>query len=583
MQMGWAPRRGFASQGDSMKNIVILGAGTGGALCANLLSHRVDPKQWSITVIDRESRHVYQPGLLFLPFGLYGHETSADVVRPIDAPLPRAVRLVAADIEHIDTAGRSVRTSAGVFAYDFLICALGCRVAPEEIEGMAEVMGREVHTFYTLEGALAMQEPLQRMNEGRLVIDICEMPIKCPVAPLEFAFLADDHFRQRGLRDRIEISLVTPYTGAFTKPNANRILSRVAQDKGIRVVPNFATASVDTAARVIRSFDGRGVEYELLCAIPPNLGPAVLDDSGLGDGAGYGMTDPRTLKSRRAERVYLLGDNTNVATSKAGSVAHFEAETVVENLLREIDGQPPLQSFDGHANCFVETGHGKAMLLDFNYDIEPLEGSFPLPYAGPFSLLQESYMNHMGKLAFKWVYWNMLLPGHLPLVPLLPSHMSFIGKDLSTAPQIRHARTLKVADVMTRDVVTVRQGSALTDVADLMVARKLSGVPVLDVDDRLVGIVTEADFLSAMNLHGDGWADALVTVARKRRTRKGMGTIVDDLMTRSPVTVGEDESLSRAVELMDRNKVKRLVVTDEQSRVRGVVSRGDLMKLFSMK
>jgi sulfide:quinone oxidoreductase len=566
-----------------MKHIVILGAGTGGVLSASLLSRRLNLKEWDITVIDRESLHVYQPGLLFLPFGLYGYGSRDDVIRPIAEPLPRNVKLLSADIQLIDHARREVRTSQGICPYDFLISALGCHSAPEEIEGMAEQMGRGVHTFYTLDGAMALRPALEAMTEGRLVIDICEMPIKCPVAPLEFAFLADYYFRQRGIRDRIEIALVTPYTGAFTKPNANRILSKVAEDKGIKVVPNFAASAVDVAARTLRTFDGRSVEFDLLCAIPPNLGPAVLDDSGLGDGAGYGVTDPRTLKSRKAERIYLLGDNTNVATSKAGSVAHFEAETVVENLLREIDGQPPLPTFDGHANCFVETGHHKAMLLDFNYDIEPLEGSFPLPYAGPFSLLEESYVNHLGKIAFKWVYWNMLLPGHLPNVPLLPSHMNFLGKDLTTAPQIRHAQAMRVGDVMTREVATVRQGSALTATADLLVARKISGVPVLDVEDRLVGIVTEADFLSAMNLDSGLVADALQSVVRKRRARKRMGTIVDDIMTRAPVTIAETATLADAVALMDRNKIKRLVVTDEQQHVCGVVSRGDLLKLFSMK
>jgi sulfide:quinone oxidoreductase len=334
---------------------------------------------------------------------------------------------------------------------------------------------------------------------------------------------------------------------------------------------------------VIRTYDGRSVDYDLLCAIAPNLGPAVLDDSGLGDGAGYGLTDPRTLKSRQAERIYLLGDNTNVSTSKAGSLAHFEADTVVENLLREIDSQPPLHSFDGHANCFVETGYHKAMLLDFNYDVEPLEGSFPLPHAGPFSLLEESYMNHVGKIAFKWVYWNMLLPGHLPKVPLLPSHMNFLGKDLSTAPQMRHAGTMKVADVMTRDVVTALQGSSLITLAETMAKRHISGVPIVDVEGKLAGIVTEADFLSAMNLHGGGLTDLLESVVRKRRARKGMGTIVDDIMTPRPVTISADAALSRAVELMDHHKIKRLVVTDERSHVHGVVSRGDLMKLFAMK
>jgi sulfide:quinone oxidoreductase len=566
-----------------MKNIVILGAGTGGVLSAHLLSRRLDLNQWAITVIDRERLHVYQPGLLFLPFGLYGYGSRSDIVRPIAEPLPRNASLVAADIQFIDHAKREVRTSQGSYAYDFLISSLGCRSAPEEIEGMAEQMGRGVHTFYTLDGALAMRPAIENMTEGHLVVDICEMPIKCPVAPLEFAFLADYYFRQKGIRDRIEISLVTPYTGAFTKPNANRVLSKVAEDKGIKVVPNFAASAVDVSAKRLHTFDGRTVEFDLLCAIPPNLGPTVLDESGLGDGAGYGVTDPRTLKSRKAEHIYLLGDNTNVSTSKAGSVAHFEAETLVENILREIEGKEPLPSFDGHANCFVETGHHKAMLLDFNYDIEPLEGSFPLPYAGPFSLLEESYMNHVGKIAFKWVYWNMLLPGHLPNVPLLPSHMSFLGKDVRTAPQIRHAQTMHVADVMTKEVLTVRQGTALTAAADLLVAHRISGVPVVDVEDRLVGIVTEADFLSAMNLQGGLVADVLETVVRKRRARKGMGTIVDDIMTRTPVTVAETATLADAVALMDRNKIKRLVVMDEQQHVRGIVSRGDLLKLFSMK
>jgi len=566
-----------------MKNIVILGAGTGGALTANMLCHRLDLKEWAITVIDRAGLHIYQPGLLFLPFGMYGYENEVDVVRPIGTPLPRSVGLVTADIRLIDHAKREVQTSNGNYPYDFLVCALGCRTAPEEVTGMADEMGKGVHTFYTLDGALAMRDALESMREGKLVIDICEMPIKCPVAPLEFAFLADYYFTQKGIRDRIEISLVTPYTGAFTKPNANRVLSKVAEAKGIEVVPNFAIESVDAAKKFIRTFDGRTVDYDLLCAIPPNLGPAVIDDSGLGDGAGYGMTDPRTLKSRNAERIYLLGDNTNVATSKAGSVAHFEAETLVENLLREIDDKAALPSFDGHANCFVETGYHKAMLLDFNYDIEPLEGSFPLPYAGPFSLLEESYMNHMGKLAFKWVYWNMLLPGHLPHVPLLPSHMSFMGKDVATAPQIRHARLLHVKDVMTKDVVTVRLGSSLPAAAELIVEKKISGLPVVDVEDRLVGILTEADFLSAMNLRDDTVADILVTVARKRRARKGMGTIVDDIMTRAPITIGEDDTLERAVSLMDRNKIKRLVVADRERKILGIVSRGDLVKLFAMK
>ncbi|HRE13512.1 MAG TPA: CBS domain-containing protein [Usitatibacteraceae bacterium] len=567
-----------------MKQIVILGAGTAGALVANLLVRKLDLRQWVVTVVDRTDIHVYQPGLLFLPFGLYGHDGREDIVRPIGDPLPREANFLAADVMRIDPERRTVETSVTTLHYDFLVCALGCRVAPEEIEGLEADLGRgAVHTFYTLEGALAMRPALEAMKEGRLVIDVCDMPIKCPVAPIEFAFLADYYFTLKGVRDAIDITLVTPYAGAFTKPNANRVLTQMAKQKGVNVVADFAAESVDGAAHTLKSFDGRTLEFDLLCAIPPNLGPQVLDDSGLGDGTGYALTDPRTLRSRKAERIYFLGDNTNVATSKAGSVAHFEAETVVENLLREMEGQPPLPSFDGHANCFIETGHHKAMLLDFNYDIEPLEGSFPMAHVGPFSLLKESYMNHVGKLAFQWVYWNLLLKGKLPNVPLLPSHMNFVGKDLETTPHARHAREMKVRDVMTREVVSVHAGSALTAAATLMVQKKVSGVPVLDVHEKLVGVLTEADFLSAMNLEQSAVTDTLETVVRKRRARKGMGTIVDDIMTKAPITIREDDSLRTAVTRMDTNRIKRLIVADDEGRVQGVVSRGDLLRLYAMK
>ncbi|RLA31375.1 MAG: NAD(P)/FAD-dependent oxidoreductase, partial [Gammaproteobacteria bacterium] len=400
-----------------MKELLILGAGTGGVVAANMMSHKLILKEWRITIVDRASTHIYQPGLLFIPFRLYGYDSADDVSRRIESPIPRNVRFVTGNVMSIDKENKKVEVDSDTYQYDWLISAMGCHIAPEEIDGMPEFMGNGVHTFYELNGAIQMQKALDDMRSGRLVIDIAEMPIKCPVAPIEFAFLADYFFQQKGIREKIDITLVTPFNGAFTKPNANRVLSEIADAKGIEIVSNFSLERVDGDKKTIHSFEGQSVDYDLLCAIPPNLGPEVLDDSELGDGSGYGHTDPRTLKSRKADFIYFLGDNSNVGTSKAGSVAHFEAETVVANVLREMDGKPALASFDGHANCFIESGHQKALLIDFNYDMEPLQGDFPLPYVGPFSLLEESHINHMGKIAFKWIYWNMLLPGHLPNVP----------------------------------------------------------------------------------------------------------------------------------------------------------------------
>ena len=567
-----------------MKNIVILGAGTGGTLISNLLTQHLDLTEWAITVIDRSKQHVYQPGLLFIPFNLYGYDSGEDLVKEITEPLPRNVKFVGANVNLIDHENKRVQTDGGEFPYDFLVSAMGCRIDPEGVEGLQAAMEAGVaHTFYTLEGANKLRPALEKMESGKLVLDICDMPIKCPVAPIEFVFLADYYFHLKGIRDRVEITLVTPYAGAFTKPNANRVLTEIAEKKGIKVVPDFAISSVNMDQKSITSFDGRTVEYDLLVTIPGNVGPEVLDESGLGDGNGYGLTDPRTLKSKVAEGIYFLGDNTNVATSKAGSVAHFEAETVVENILREIEGKPPLGSYDGHSNCYIESGYHKALLIDFNYDMEPLEGSFPLPYAGPFSLLKETYMNHMGKIAFKWIYWNMLLPGRLGSVPLLPSHMNFLGKDLKTTPQIRHAKEMHVKDVMSKDVLTVKQGSSLADAVKALTQKHVSGMPVLNAEGRLAGILTEADFVSAMDIDGGAVAGALETVVRKHRARKHMGTIVDDIMTPDPITIKESGSLQEAVALMDNNRIGRLVVTDDDNRVCGIVSRADLLKLFAMK
>ena len=412
-----------------MKKLVILGAGTGGALMANLMSKKL-ADDWSITVIDKSSQHLYQPGFLFLPFRLYGYEKVDDVAKPIDTPLPDRATFISAEVNLIDHSKRKVMTTAGSYEYDWLVLALGCSVDAGEVDGLEEAMkAGEAGTFYNLPGALNMQKDLDRFTEGKLTLNIADMPIKCPVAPIEFVFLADYYFHKRGIRDHVSIELVTPLAGAFTKPAATAALTKIANEKGIDIRPDFAISEVDSKNRVINSFDGKSAEYDYLVSIPPNVGPQVIEDSGLGNGMGYAHTDLHTLKAIKAEHIYAIGDNTDVPTSKAGSVAHFEAEIVAENILREIEGKEPLPEYDGHSNCFIESGYHKALLFDFNYETEPLPGTFPVPKVGPFSLLKESTLNHWGKLAFRQVYWNLMLTGNLPGDPLLPSNMSMSGKE----------------------------------------------------------------------------------------------------------------------------------------------------------
>jgi sulfide:quinone oxidoreductase len=329
-----------------MKNLVILGHGTGGTIIAAKMREKLPEREWKITVIDRDWQHHYQPGWLFIPFGIY---TPEDCVKPKIKYVPPGVNFVLDDITGIDPIQKQVKTKRDTYAYDWLVVATGCRIMPEEVEGMAEVMGGDVHTFYSLEGAMALYEKMKYFQQGRVVINIAELPFKCPVAPLEFAFMADWFFTIHGVRDNIEIELVTPLSAAFTKPVAAGILGQICQEKDIKVTPNYQIAAVDAGKKLIKSYGGEEVPYDLLVAIPPNFGAQVIIDSNMGDPMGYVDTDHNTLKAKNFDRVYVIGDATNVPTSKAGAVAHYQADTIVENLVREIDGQPPLPNYDGHA------------------------------------------------------------------------------------------------------------------------------------------------------------------------------------------------------------------------------------------
>jgi sulfide:quinone oxidoreductase len=406
-----------------MKHLVILGAGTGGTTLANRLRRKL-PGGWVLSIVDPSPTHLYQPGLLFLPFGA---RDEAAMQRPRRRTLKSGIHWVASRVDRLDTEGRTVRLSTGdALPYDLLVLASGAEIRPDLTPGVIGPGWRTtVHDFYTLEGAQALRSALAAFGGGRLVIDIVEMPIKCPVAPLEFAFLADDFFRRRGLRSKVELVYATPLDKAFTRPLAAKVLGQTLVEKGIQVEAEFALGEVDAERRVATSYDGREIPYDLLVTIPTHSGAEFVSASGLGNELGFIHTDKETLQVIGQERIFALGDATDLPSSKAGSVAHFQAEVLEENLLHAIRGEALEKGFDGHANCFVETGHGKAMLIDFNYETDPMPGTYPVPGVGPFRLLEETRLNHLGKLAFRPLYWNGLLPGHpLPV----PTRMSMAGK-----------------------------------------------------------------------------------------------------------------------------------------------------------
>jgi sulfide:quinone oxidoreductase len=407
-----------------MKRLLIIGAGTAGTMVANRLRRMLDADEWKITIVDPFDTHYYQPGFLFLPFGMY---SKSDVMKPKRDFIPAGVEMIKATADVIEPDQNRVKLTDGrLLAYDFLVVATGTQVHPEETPGLqGPEWQRSIFDFYTIEGALALARHLRTWQGGRLVLNVVENPIKCPVAPLEFIMLADWYFHEQGLRDRVELIYATPLPGAFTKPIASKHLGDILEDKSIKVVPDFTVERVDPEAKKLVHYDETELEYDLLVTVPLNKGDELTVRSGMGDELNYVPVDIHTFLSKAHDNIFALGDAASLPTSKSGSGAHFSVECFADNFCRYIDGLDMLPSYDGHTNCFIESGFGKGLLIDFNYDVEPLPGRYPLPGIGPFALLQESEMNHWGKMMFRWIYWNILLKGQeLPL----PARMSMSGK-----------------------------------------------------------------------------------------------------------------------------------------------------------
>ncbi len=407
-----------------MKKLVILGGGTAGTIMVNKLATVLDRSDWDITLVDEYETHYYQPGYLFIPFGIY---TKEDVMKPKRDYFPTGINVIMSKIEGVRPKENKVELSNGkVLSYDYLIIATGSKIHPEETEGMqGDGWRQNIFDFYTVEGACALGKFFKTWEGGKLVINIAEMPIKCPVAPLEFAFLADWWFTEQGIRNKVDIEFVTPLPGAFTKPIASKFLGKFLEKKNIHLTAEFNIGSVNSDKNKIVSWDEKEIDYDVLVTIPTNMGAEFIADSGMGDDINFIPTDPGTLQSKAYENIFVIGDATDLPSSKAGSVAHFEADILFENFIRATENRPLKAGFDGHANCFIESGFGKGILIDFNYDVEPLPGKFPLPGIGPFSLLEETRMNHWGKMIFRWVYWNLLLKGaELPI----EAQMNLAGK-----------------------------------------------------------------------------------------------------------------------------------------------------------
>lgn len=370
------------------RTILIVGGGLAGTIVANGLCRQLGAELRSgaldVVMLGASPTHMYQPGLLYVPFG---RMREAELFRDQRKVLDRRVNFFVDPARRIDVDKCQVTTEAGrAFRYDYLVLATGSRIVPESVPGMAE----GAHWFYDLEGARRLRDALDAFQGGRVVINV-NVPHKCPVTPLEVAFMLHDHLKARKLWDRTELTYTYPIGRVHALEPVARWAGPEFERLGIRTATFFNTEEVDPANRVIRSMEGDELPYDLLITIPPHRGAPVIEESGLGRG-GWVPTHPRTLRREGSGNVFVVGDTTTIPISKAGSTAHYQAEVAVANLVSLCQENRMAREYDGKVFCFVETGLGAGTHVWFDYDTPP-------------RLAPPGQMIHWFKLAYNRLYW----------------------------------------------------------------------------------------------------------------------------------------------------------------------------------
>ena len=374
--------------------VVVLGGGVGGTLAANLLAKELG-RDAHVTVVDPTGRHVYQPGFLYLAMGeANGRWLTRDertlLGRQVDLAVERAIRI---DAE----AGSVELERGGSLPWDYLVVATGARLVPDQIPGLAAGS----FGFYSLEDAERLREELRRFRGGRVKVGVAGIPYKCPPAPVEFVFMLDGLLRRRGVRGRSEITLLSPLNRAFTIESASKLIQPIMERRGIALETFFNVEAVDPSAGVVSSIEGDKAEYDLLVLVPPHRGQELIDRSGLGDPGGWLPTDRHTLQVEGQDRIFAIGDATNLPISKSGSTAHFEAPVVASRIASMIRGTAPRSNYGGRVMCFLETGDGRATTLRFDYEHPPVP---PRP----------NRIWHTAKWLFNRLYWETVPQGRIP-------------------------------------------------------------------------------------------------------------------------------------------------------------------------
>jgi len=375
-------------------NILVVGGGSGGTLSANLLAKHLRTEirngQVSVQLVSGSQQHIFQPGYLHVAFK---GQSPDDLVRQERSLVSRDVRLVEEPAERIDLKTQTATLASGKqLEYDYVIMATGSVADPSRIPGLAEA-SLNFHT--SPEESRKIWDAIQQFDGGHVVIAIGGVPHKCPPSPNEAAFLADDYFRRRGIRDKVKLTFVTPYPRAYPAEPMSRVVEPRFRKRAIEVVTFFNMESVDPGRREIYSLEGESVSYDFLLVVPPHRGGDVVLKSGIGDSDGWIPTDKNTMRVSGYENAYAVGDATDIPISKTGVTAHLEAITATSNIVSAVRKSGQLHKYNGRIHCPFEMGSGRAAFVIGSYNM-------------PVKEIQPSRMGYFMKKAFAMFYWRTL-------------------------------------------------------------------------------------------------------------------------------------------------------------------------------
>lgn len=352
------------------RTVLILGGGAGGVVAARELRRHV-PRPHRIVLVDREREHLFAPSLLWLMVGL---RKPGAIQRPLGRLARKGIEVRRGEVEAIDAAARRVTVAGEVIDADHVVVALGAELAPETVPGLQEAG----HDFYTLSGAEGFRDALSALRQGRIVILTAAPAYKCPAAPYEAALLVDHFLRERGRRGAVTVEVYAAEPGPMgvAGPQVSAAVKQMLQAKGIPYHPEHQVRSVDPKSKRLDFANGASADFDLLAYVPPHRAPRVVRESGLAGDNGWISADRHTLETR-FPGVYAIGDVVSIPLKlgkplpMAGVFAHAEAEVVARNIASAIAGRPGGERFDGHGECFIEVGGGKAGYGGGDFYAEP--------------------------------------------------------------------------------------------------------------------------------------------------------------------------------------------------------------------